>query len=118
MSRDWLGQEVPHYLQEVFRVRAQIEEQCREIDRVRQALQYLAHSPGMRDIDLKEIDRLLRRAEVTLRLGSPLQQCDCVPGTLDCPYCNGEKWISYRSQLSKTPRFAPPISKRLVYSGE
>lgn len=110
MTLDGFGQEVPYYLEKVFQAREQIEEQCREIDRVRHALQRMALDPGMRDVDMKEVDRLLRRAEVTLRLGSPLQRCDCVPGTLDCPYCNGAKWVSHRSLLSSRPLFTPPVS--------
>ena len=98
--RDLYGRVVPARLVPIFTAAAELREIRRELERLYGEIQCRIGEPYMRDIVAPQVLKHLHAAATLVGLGAPsLSRCRCHPQDLDCPICEGEKWVSETSIL-------------------
>lgn len=108
--RDAYGGFVPKRLEHIFRGRYRLWNWCERLDIVQAELMQMLPEPFTADLseeDVLEIRRLLQAARTKVMHASPFMPCDCPASELDCPKCNGKRWISAIKYL---PEYAQDVA--------
>lgn len=92
--RDGYGLPLPESQWGVFGERKPLLDWCEELQQLGSALLELEPKPWMAAVDLKQIRRHLAAVHALVKLGIPFERCDCHPDQLDCPKCEGRRWIT------------------------
>ncbi len=103
---DGLGKPAPVYLADVFVGRSLLHGIAAEIEHLANDVARMQDEGYAREVNGTQVRELLGLAAGLLRLDAPLTACDCTADELDCPRCQGTRWITsreYRKTLEPTP---------------
>jgi len=92
---DQVGRRIPAMLQDVFYDRQRLEQWLYSLRVKRQTLIEIAKQrEGARQLNLAKVLRLMEEIDVEIQRAMPYKVCDCGEREVDCPLCEGKRWLS------------------------
>ncbi len=104
-TRDTLGRPIPDRLLPIFAGAQRLDEWCRLAEILQIKLGVLAQEEFGCHLHPASLNELFEKLKQHGLAAIPYALCDCHPQELDCPKCEGRRWLTQNEYLEAyTPR--------------